>query len=635
MTRMPSSSRSRNVELTVAQAIVRFLSVQWSERDGRRQRLIPRIFGIFGHGNVVGLGEALEEYGTDLTYHQAKNEEMMVHAASGYAKASRRLSTFACAASIGPGSTNMLTGAACATANRLPVLLFPSDLFATRAQGVVLQQVEPSWSGDISVNDAFRPVSRYFDRIERPEKLIPALPAAMRALVDQAETGAVTLSLPQDVQGEAFSYPAQLFEPRVWRVVRRPPAREEIAAAVEAIRRAERPLLIAGGGVRYSEAEAALEAFCRATGIPVAETHAGKGLAPMRDLALGTIGVNGTGAANAIARAADLVICVGTRLTDFITGSNSLFQNDDVRFVGINTNGADAAKMSATTIVADARESLAALTEALRTAGYRAPAPVAATVSGAVNTWRGAVEKEMAPVAGGMMTQAEVVVALNKFSRPDDIVVTAAGSVITDVTRLWDCEGHAACAIEFGYSCMGFDIPSAIGLRMAKGKAGEIYVAIGDGNYLLANSELVTAVQEGIKMTLVLIENQGFQSIHALQRGKTGVSFGNERRKRNAATNRLDADVASVDFEAHARSLGCHATTVDSVAGLEAALTDALQVADRPVVIVARVDPTRLFAADNGCWWDVGVSLTSGLGRVNQATEQHVQNRRSLQRAYL
>lgn len=623
------------VELTAAQAIVMFLQAQWSERDGVKRRIIPRIFGIFGHGNVVGLGEALEEYGSQLPYYQPKNEEMMVHAAAGFAKANNRLATFACAASIGPGSTNMVTGAATASANRLPVLLLPSDTFATRFQGVVLQQVEPGYAGDITVNDTFRPVSCFFDRINRPEQLLTALPAAIRALLDQAATGAVTLSLPQDVQGQAFDFPAHFFVERIWPVVRRPPAREEISAAVSLIGVAKRPLIIAGGGVRYSEAEAELAKLVQATGIPVAETHAGKGTSRTSAFTLGAIGANGTSAANGMAREADLVICVGTRLTDFVTGSNTLFQVGSVRFLGINVNGADASKMGATTIVADARETLAALSEELTTQGYRAPVGYGAEVERRNTAWQEAVTVETKPRPGEMMTQAQIVLRLNTFTGPEDVVVTAAGSAIADVTKLWNCHDHADCHIEFGFSCMGFEIPSALGLRLARPDAGEIYAVVGDGNYLLANSELVTAAQEQLKITVVLIENEGFQSIHALQRGKTGTSFGNERRTRSPAENRLAGEVVKVDFEAHARSLGCDATTVATIEAFENALTAARSITDRPVVIVARVEPRRMFSVDNGCWWDVGVAEVSNLPRVNQASEEHLQTRHSLQRLYL
>ena len=621
-------------ELTTAQAITLYLQAQFSARDGVERRLVPRIFGIFGHGNVVGFGEALEEYGLDLPFHQPKNEEMMVHAAAGFAKASNRLSTFACSASIGPGSTNMITGAACATANRLPVLLFPSDTFATRAQGVVLQQVEPSWAGDITVNDALRPVSRYFDRINRPEQLLTALPAAMRTLLDQADTGAVTISLPQDVQGEAFAFPAAFFEKHVWHVVRRPPAEEEIAAALDMIQSARRPLIISGGGVRYSEAEQALAEFAALAQIPVAETHAGKGTCLDPALCLGAIGANGTSAANALAHEADLIIAIGTRLTDFITGSNSLFQAEGVRFLGINVSGADAQKMGAQAVVADARETLVALKAGLSGRSKVARDAYLSEAREKWQAWLDAVAADTAPRDGETMSQAQIVQRLNKLATPNDIVVTAAGTCIADVTKLWECHDSAPCDIEFGFSCMGFDIPSAIGVRLAKPDAGEIFVVIGDGNYLLANSELVTAAQEHLKITVILVENAGFQSIHALQKGTTGASFATERRARGA-DKRLSGDVVAVDFEAHARSLGCHAITADTLDAFEAAVAEARGVKGRPVVIVAPVEPLRLFGADNLSWWDVGVAETSGLQRVNQASERHIQARKRLQRAYL
>ncbi len=458
------------VRLTTAQALVRYLQVQYSEFDGARRRLIPSIFGIFGHGNVAGLGQALYEYGQDLPYCQPRNEQSMVHIALGFAKTNRRAATLACASSIGPGATNMLTGAATATINRLPVLLLPADYYATRHQGPVLQQLEHPVSADLSVNDCFRPVSRFFDRISRPEQLLTALPEAMRVLTDPAETGAVTVALPQDVQAHAYDYPAHFFEPRIWTIERRPAARERIAQVVEMLRQARRPLIIAGGGVHYSGAWDELAAFAEAAGIPVGETFAGKGaMRRPSPVGLGGVGVTGNPAAAKIAATADLVIAIGTRLADFTTGSHSAFQNPDVKFIGINVCGHDAYKLGGLPVVADAREALTALAQSAAAAGLSPDAAYLEELAAGREAWQRQVREEVyAQAPGEAMSQGQIIGVLNDSAQPGDTIIAAAGGAPGDLHKLWDATGGANCHIEFGYSCMGYEIPAGVGVRLAQ-----------------------------------------------------------------------------------------------------------------------------------------------------------------------
>jgi 3D-(3,5/4)-trihydroxycyclohexane-1,2-dione acylhydrolase (decyclizing) len=597
--------------LTVAQAVVRFLQVQYSRRDGEEQRLIPAMFGIFGHGNVAGLSQALYEHGAELPYYQPFNEQSMVHSAVGYAKAVNRRATLACTASIGPGSTNMLTGAALATINRLPVLLLPSDYYATRRQGPVLQQLEHPISLDVSVNDCFRPVSRFFDRIVRPEQLVESLPEAMRVLTDPAETGAVTISLPQDVQTEAFAWPERLFERRVWEIERRPPAPERVADLIRLLESAERPVIIAGGGVHYSEAWAELAAFAEAFGIPVGETSAGKGA--FRDehpLQLGGVGVTGGPAASSFARDADLVICIGTRLTDFATGSRSLFQHPDVRFASINVAGHDAYKMGALAIVADARETLRAATAAGREAGLTARAAYAAEAETVRSDWRGRLEREVFAVTEGeVLTQAQMLGIVNRSARAGDTVVAAAGSPPGDLLQMWDCSGGRRAHLEFGFSCMGYEIPASLGVRLAQPDSGEVYTFIGDGTYLMNPTELATAAQEGLKITVLLSKNDGFQCIRDLQVRSSGRAFGNEFRTRDHDTNRLEGSFVEIDLAANAAAFGARTWEVNTAAELEQALAEARE-ASGPCVIVVVTDRYRR-GLGSGVWWDVAAAEVS------------------------
>ena len=630
---MSGSKGRETIRLTMGQAVIKYLSVQYSERDDRVRRFIPAIFGIFGHGNVAGLGQAMEEYGQELPYYQPKNEQSMVHTASGFAKANLRLATLACTSSIGPGATNMITGAATATINRLPVLLFPSDYFVTRHQGPVLQQLEHPISADISVNDCFRPASRFFDRISRPEQLLTALPEAMRVLTDPAETGAVTLALPQDLQAHAYDYPAHFFEKRVWGIERRLPNPQRIQEAVGLLKQARRPLIIAGGGVQYAEAWDELQEFSQALGIPVVETFAGKGSIRVdSDLLLGGFAVTGTPAAGKIASQADLILCFGTRLTDFSTGSHSVFQHPDVKFISLNVCGHDAYKLGALPILADAREGLRALLPAAREASIQPSASYAEEVLAAKRAWLKQVTEEIyQQVPGEAMSQGQLLGALNESAQSGDTVVAAAGSPPGDLLRLWDTSRGRKCHLEFGYSCMAYEIPAALGVRMAQPK-GEIYVYIGDGTYLMNPTELVTAAQENLKVTVVVSDNHGFQCIRQLQMGTAGRDFGNEYRAREKKTNRLTGEFVPLDFKKNAESMGARAWHVKTPDELCRALREARQ-ESRPCVIVAATEPYR-YVPWSGVWWDVASAEVSEDPVTQKLRQQYEQARDQWQRFY-
>jgi 3D-(3,5/4)-trihydroxycyclohexane-1,2-dione acylhydrolase (decyclizing) len=621
------------IRLTTAQAVVRFLQNQFSERDGRHQRLIPVLFGIFGHGNVAGLGQALNKYGRELPYYQPCNEQSMVHTAIGFAKSNNRLATLACTASIGPGSTNMLTGAACATINRIPVLLLPSDYYATRHQGPVLQQLEHPISRDVSVNDAFRPLSRYFDRISRPEQLLTALPEAMRVLTDPAETGAVTVCLPQDVQSHAYDFPSSFLDRRIWRVDRRIPDPIRIAQAIEILKRAKRPLIIAGGGVVYSEAGEVVQKFSKTFGIPVGETAAGKSVVQEEsDLLLGGVGIIGTAAATQIAREADVVLCLGTRLTDFITGSKSAFQKPDVQFINININSYDANKHGGLPIVADIRLAVEALSRAALEAGLRPNDSYTLEIRKLKQEWLDLIEKEtFSPVPGEAMGQGQLIRTLNNCARRGDTVVAAAGSVPGDVLRIWDATGGRKAHLEFGYSCMGYEIPASIGVRMSQ-PSGEVYALLGDGTYLMNPSELVTAVQEGLKITVVISENHGYQVIRQLQMASTGRDFGNEFRMRRSETNRLDGEYVALDLALTGRGFGARDWHVQTEEEFKKALEEARE-ETRPCVIVVETEPHR-FVPGSGMWWDVAPAEVSDDPVTAPLRAQYERDRKAQQRYY-
>jgi 3D-(3,5/4)-trihydroxycyclohexane-1,2-dione acylhydrolase (decyclizing) len=622
------------MRLTVGQAIVRFLAAQHSERDGVSHRLIEGCFGIFGHGNVAGLGEALlaAELSApgSLPYYQGRNEQAMVHAAAGFARMRNRMSALACTTSVGPGATNMITGAALATINRLPVLLLPSDVFATRAAEPVLQQLEHPGQRDVSANDAFRPVSRFFDRVSRPEQLPDALLGAMRVLTDPAGTGAATICLPQDVQTQAYDWPEELLAPRTWRVHRTVPDPASVARAAEVLRGAERPLIVAGGGVIYAEAGAGLRAFAEATGIPVAETQAGKGSLPYdHPQAAGAIGATGSAAANALAAAADVVIGIGTRWSDFSTASGSAFAAPGVRFININVAAVDAAKHAAVDVVGDARAALTELAAAL--AGWQVAAGYRAEATERARLWDKVVEHAYHVGNGPLPSQSEVIGAVNAVSQPRDVVVCAAGSMPGDLHKLWRTRDPKGYHVEYGYSCMGYEIAGGIGVKLAAPDR-EVYVLVGDGSYLMMATELVTAVQEGIKIIVVLVQNHGFASIGSLSQSVGAQRFGTAYRYRNPDTGRLDGGRLPVDLGANAASLGAEVISAATIADLAEALRAAKSI-DGPVVITIETDPLAP-APDSESWWDVPVAEVSEIESVRQARAAY-QGALSRQRRYL
>ncbi|MFC7327076.1 3D-(3,5/4)-trihydroxycyclohexane-1,2-dione acylhydrolase (decyclizing) [Marinactinospora rubrisoli] len=590
--------------LTVAQALVRFLARQYTERDGERRRLVAGCWGIFGHGNVAGIGQALLESRGELPYLQGRNEQAMVHAAVGYARQNGRLATQAVTTSIGPGATNLVTGAALATINRLPVLLLPGDVFATRPADPVLQQLEAPGGPDITVNDCLRPVSRYFDRIWRPEQLVSSALNAMRVLTDPAETGAVTLALPQDVQAEAYDWPVEFFAERVWRVHRPVPDQESVRLAAERIRAARRPLVIAGGGVHHSGAETELAAFAEATGIPVCETQAGRGsLRHDHPAQLGAVGHTGTAAADDIARTADLVIGVGTRYSDFTTASGTLFAEPGVRFVNVNITGFDAHKQAATPVIGDARAALGALTTAL--AGHRAGTDYVREYREAARRWDRTVDAACrADDEDARPSQAQVLGVLAEVAADTDVVINAAGSMPGDLHKLWRARDARQYHVEYGYSCMGYEIPAALGVRLAD-PGREVFALVGDGTYLMMPTELVTAVQEGIKIVVVIVQNHGYASIGGLSEQVGAERFGTAYRFRDA-DGAFTGDPLPVDLAANAASLGVTVHRPRTVGELRAALR-AARAGDRPAAVHVETVPEPA-APGAQAWWDVPVA---------------------------
>jgi len=616
--------------ITAAQALVRFLAAQHVERDGVEQRFFEGCFGIFGHGNVAGIGQALYQHPDLLTYYQARNEQAMVHAASGFARMKNRLATLACTTSIGPGATNLVTGAALATVNRLPVLLLPGDVFASRRPDPVLQQLEVPSRGDVSVNDSLQPVSRYFDRIERPEQLIPAALSALRVLVNQAETGAVTLAFPQDVQAEAYDFPEEFLARRVWHVTRPEPDAGLLAEAVALIRSAKRPLIVAGGGVIYSEATGALRDFVEQTRIPVAETQAGKGSLPYdHPASLGAVGVTGTFAANRIAADADVVIGIGTRWSDFTTASKTSFRNPDVRFVNVNVADFDAAKLDGIALVADARVTLERLVAALE--GHQVE-PVYRELAARLNReWDEEVTRLYKLSHQPLPAQSEVIGAVNDAARPTDVVVCAAGSMPGDLHKLWRTQDPKGYHVEYGYSCMGYEIAGGLGVKLAAPER-EVYVMVGDGSYLMLSSEIVTSIQEGLKLTIVLVDNHGFSSIGNLSRSLGTDGFGTQYRYRQNGSLGVDSDnptaqLLPVDLAANAESLGAkviRCRTVDELRnGLEAAKDE-----DATVVLAIEVDRYEGVPGYES-WWDVPVAEVSEIEAVKAARAAYERARAS------
>jgi 3D-(3,5/4)-trihydroxycyclohexane-1,2-dione acylhydrolase (decyclizing) len=624
-----------SVRLTTAQALVRFLAQQHVERDGAEHRFFGGCFGIFGHGNVAGVGEALYESPELLTYYQARNEQSMVHTAAGYARMRNRLGTLACTTSIGPGATNMVTGAALATVNRLPVLLLPGDVFSSRGPDPVLQQLETPGAGDVSVNDCFRPVSRYFDRIWRPEQLIPAALSAMRVLTSQADTGAVTLALPQDVQAEAWDWPEAFLEQRVWRIPRPAADPGAVEAAAALVRGARRPLVVAGGGVIYSEATDALRGLVESAGVAVGETQAGKGSLPYdHPLALGAVGVTGTLAANRVAAKADVVIGVGTRWTDFTTASKTAFRNPDVRFVNVNVAELDALKQGGIALVGDALTVLGQLGDALDDwstgADYRAEAERLA------REWDAEVERLYALGHGPLPAQSEVIGAVNSFSDPTDVVVCAAGSMPGDLHKLWRTRDPKGYHVEYGYSCMGYELAGGLGVKMAAPER-EVYVLVGDGSYLMLSEAIVTSIQEGLKLTVVLVDNHGFNSIGALSRSLGTDGFGTRFELRRNGSLGVDSGgpvtaALPVDLAANAASLGAKVIRARTIDELRGALGEAKR-HDSTVVIHVEVDRYE-GVPDYESWWDVPVAEVAEVDTVRTARKEYEEARR-LERRHL
>jgi 3D-(3,5/4)-trihydroxycyclohexane-1,2-dione acylhydrolase (decyclizing) len=598
------------MRLTMAQALVRYLSAQYTERDGRRQRFIEGVFGIFGHGNVAGVGQALHQMRDRMRYYQCRNEQAMVHTAAAFAKVSNRLRTLACTSSIGPGATNMITGAAGATINRLPVLLLPGDIFANRMPAPVLQQLESPSTQDISVNDCFKPVSRFWDRISRPEQLLASLPEAMRVLTSPSETGAVTLALPQDTQTEAFDYPDDFFAERVWTLPRARADRDAIARAAAAIRASRAPIIIAGGGVLYSEAAGALLRFAEACGIAVAETQAGKGAVPWdHPLALGAIGVTGTLAANRTGRDADLVIAVGTRLADFTTMSNTSFTG--ATFIGINVCELDAFKRNAIPVVGDARAVLEELTPLVE--GHTTSSRYRAALESHRREWNAEADRLLAQQTTAPMAQAEVIGIVNTFARPQDVVVCAAGSLPGDLHKLWRATKPNTYHLEYGYSCMGYEIAGGLGVKLAVPDR-DVFVMVGDGSYLMMAGEIVTSVQEGAKLVILLLDSGGFASIGGLSRSIGSEGFGTRYPE------------LPVDLAANAESLGALLYRATDRRSLQDALAAARD-AERTTVIYVPVDADRSVPAYES-WWDVPVAEVSEQPAVRAAREQWERARR-------
>lgn len=640
---------SNTVRLTVGQAVVKFLAQQYSERDGVEQRLVPGCYGIFGHGNVAGLGQALLQaelaatesgdaaggLASELPYYLVRNEQGAVHAAAAYARTTNRLQTMAVTTSIGPGATNMVTGAALATTNRLPVLLFPSDIFATRAPDPVLQQLEDPTSLDVSVNDTLRPVSRFWDRINRPEQLVPSLLAAMRVLTDPAETGAVTICLPQDIQAEAYDWPVEFFRKRVWHVARPAPERVMLDRVIEQICAAKRPLVVAGGGVVYSEASEQLRAFASATGIPVADTHAGKGAINWdHECAVGGVGSTGASSANALAREADLVIGIGTRYSDFTTASHTIFANPDVRFANINVAAFDAAKHSATMLVADARDALIALTEKL--SGWSVEDAYRERTRELAGEWRRATDECYHRDHAPLPAQTEVFGALNELMGEKDVVINAAGSMPGDLQALWRASTPEQYHVEYAYSCMGYEIPAAMGTKMALEDHGhvdrQVVAIVGDGTYQMMPMEIATMVAEGLKVIIVLLQNHGYASIGALSESRGSQRFGTKYRMRSRDTGRLDGENVPFDLAANAASWGADVLTCDGIAAFRENYEKAAA-SDRLTVLYIETDLTGPNPPATA-WWDVPVSQVSELESTRTAFEEYTAEKAG-QRQYL
>ena len=607
------------ITLTMAQALILYLSKQYVERDGNENPFFAGVWGIFGHGNVAGIGQALQQLASEMRYYQSRNEQAQVHASVAYAKMKNRLQTFACTSSIGPGATNMVTGAALATINRLPVLLLPGDIFAERIQAPVLQQLESEHTQDISVNDCFKPVSRYWDRIYRPEQLITSLPEVMRVLTSPAETGAVTVCLPQDTQTEAFDYPSWMFEKRVWHIPRNRPDLSSLKQAVTWIKESKKPLIVAGGGVHYSDATEALKTFVDRTGIPIGETQAGKGaLNYDHSLNLGAIGTTGTEGANIIAREADLIIGIGTRYSDFTTASKTAFQNPVVRFINLNVAEFDAYKHHALALMGDAKVTLEELKDAL--GDYRTENTYRESISKYNQDWDNEVQRIYNLEHGPLLSQGEVIGMVNTLSKSQDVVLCAAGSLPGDLHKLWRTRDPKGYHLEYGYSCMGYEVAGGMGVKMADPDR-DVYVMVGDGSFLMMHTEIVTMVQEGIKVIIVVLDNHGFSSIGGLSKSVGSDGFGTKYRFRTNS-DQLDGETIPVDFAANCASLGAHVLKANNKDEFANALQQAQANDGGPVCIVVEVDRSQRVDGYES-WWDVAVAEVSDNPDVQQAYEEY------------
>lgn len=611
----------KTIQLTTAQAIVRYLGAQYSERDQKSQRLFAGCFGILGHGNIAGMGQALDQEKT-LTYYQSRNEQSMVHVAAAYAKVSNRLSTMACTSSIGPGATNMITAAAAATINRLPVLLLPGDLFAKRQVAPVLQQLESPYSQDISVNDCFKPISAYWDRINRPEQLLMALPEAMRVLTCPIQTGAVTLSLPQDLQIEAFEFPLSFFEETRWTISRPRPDKSLLAKAIAAIKQSEKPLLILGGGAHYSEALEVIRVLVDQTGIPVAETFAGKGGLPYNhESNLGALGVTGTPGANLIAQEADLIIGVGTRYSDFTTCSKSLFQNEKVRFININVAPFDAAKHHGLMLTGDAKVTVEELLAGL--SDFKVSPTYSTKVKSLCKAWDEKVSEVYNYRHHPQMSQGEIIGAVNDLASDDAIMVAAAGSLPGDLHKLWRTKNSKGFHLEYGYSCMGYEIAGGLGAKMACPER-EVFVMVGDASYLMLAQEIVTSVQEGLKLIIILIDNNGYKSIGSLSRSIGGNGFGTRFLFRDSKSGQVEGDLTTetsylpVNLAENARSLGAHVIECTDYDSLTKGVKEAQA---HPITTVIYTTCDRYQGVEGYGWWDVPIAQVSTSKEVNEARE--------------
>ncbi len=609
--------------LTMAQAIIRFLMAQHVEADGETHPFFAGLWGIFGHGNVGGIAQAMQQYGPDFRYFHGLNEQSMVHSAIAYAKAKNRRQTMACLSSIGPGATNMVTGAATATINRIPVLLMAGDAFAERVQAPVLQQLESEHSQDVTASDAFRPVCRYWDRLNRPEQAITALPEVMRVLTSPADTGAAFLALPQDIQTYAFEYPDELFRKRVWSIPRNRPDIRLLEKAAEWIRQAKSPLIVAGGGVRYSEAFEALRRFAEATGIPVAETHSGKGsLNYDHPLSLGAMGVSGTRGANEIGQTADLVIGIGTRFTDFPTSSKTAFTHPDVRFININVFEMDAYKHAAIPLTGDARATLDELLPLLR--GYQTAAAYRETAARHNREWDAEVERLYDLTTKPLMAQSRIIGSVERSSAPDDIVVASAGSLPGDLLKLWRCRSGLSYQVEYGNSVMGYEIPGGLGAKLAC-PASEVYVMIGDGTFLMMGSDIVTAIQENVKIIVVVVDNSGYSSVGRVSEQVGSEGFGCHFRKRGTG-GWYDGETMTVDFAKVCEGYGAKVLRAETPAELDDALQQA-RAASVTTCIYVRTDWHERVPGYSTCWWDMATAQVSENQGIDAARKDYEANK--------